>query len=76
MKKSISKKIVFILILAMLFTMMPEFMQSTFADSGNPAMVIGSEVLATNVSEEGLPLLWFGRYYSPAGRRLEALGIT
>ena len=69
MKRLVSKTLLFALMLAVVFTMMPNNMQIAYADSGEPAMVKGSSVLAKNVNEDGLQRVWFGRYLDPATRK-------
>lgn len=60
---------VFVLMFAVAFTMIPNTMQKDYADSGDPAMVRGSSVLAKNVSSDGLQKIWFGRYADPPTRK-------
>ena len=69
MKRLISKTLVFVLMLAVVFTMMPNTIQKAYADSGDPAMVIGSSVLAKNVNKDGLQKVWLGRYLEPKTKK-------
>ncbi len=69
MKRWISKMMAFVLLLAVASTMMPNTMQKVYADSGDPAMVKGTSVLAKNVNENGLQRIWFGRYDSPSTKK-------
>lgn len=69
MKRMISKTLVFVLMLAVVFTMMPNTIQKAYADSGDPAMVIGSSVLAKNVNKDGLQKVWLGRYLEPKTKK-------
>ena len=69
MKRLIPKTLIFALMLAVVFTMMPNTMQNVYADSAEPAIVMGTSVLAKNVNEDGLQRVWFGRYLDPPTKK-------
>ena len=69
MKRLVSKMIAFALTLVVAITMMPDTMQKAYADSGVPAMVKGTSVLAKNVNKDGLQKIWFGRYLDPPTKK-------
>ena len=69
MKKLTSKIMIFVLALAVTLTMAPDIAQNTYAASGDPAITMGTEVLSTNVGDEGLQKVFFGRYYDPPTRK-------
>ena len=46
----------------MVFTLIPLSAVTAYADSGDPAMVMGSSVLAKNASKNGLQKVYFGSY--------------
>ena len=69
MKRLVSKMIAFALTIAVAITMMPDTMQKAYADSGVPAMVKGTSVLAKNVNADGLQKIWFGRYLDPPTKK-------
>lgn len=60
----IMKKRLFPIVVAVLmaFTMMPMMAGTVYADSGDPALVMGSSVLVTNASKDGLQKVYFGSY--------------
>ena len=68
MKKKISGTIAIVLMLVLAFTMTPNISYEASAASGGPAIVMGSSVLAQNVSKDGLQKIWFGRYLDPPTR--------